>query len=274
MSPYKVLLSMAMAVATAGCVPALEIRTDFSSAVRSTVSRQSPLPEPAPVQADCSSGKSVPGENRRVIEDYGSYVLGFAEFDDQGWSFDNDHQLVAIQDRLRAELTDTAYSEMDFVVVVFVHGWHHNAHDNDCNVAEAGQMLRITSEQFDAAIKAGKFHRKRRVFGIYVGWRGESVDAPVLRYTTVIDRLDIAEKVAKGSVRQLFAREARMPVSARLRRYAHRLARLFRLRRLNGGSRRLRQTCGAFAYQWSPVGRSLELMVWRPSSSGNIGSSI
>jgi len=89
--------------------------------------------------------------------------------------------------------------------VLFVHGWHHNAHDNDCNVQEARQMVRIASQQFDAAVKAHKFVRQRRVFGIYVGWRGESVNAAALRYTTVVDRRDTAEKVAKGSVRQLLA---------------------------------------------------------------------
>ena len=140
-----------------------------------------------------------------MFEDYGSFVLAFAEFDDQGWSYDGDRQLTALRARLEAELKDRAYYDSDFVVVLFVHGWHHNAHDNDCNVQEARQMVRIASEQFDAANKNGQFKRKRRVFGIYVGWRGESVNAAGLRYTTVIDRRDTAEKVAKGSVRQLLA---------------------------------------------------------------------
>jgi pimeloyl-ACP methyl ester carboxylesterase len=140
-----------------------------------------------------------------MIEDYGSYVLAFAEVDDQGWSYDGDRQLTALRVRLQAELKDPAYTDWDFVVVVFVHGWHHNAHDNDCNVQEARQMVRIASEQFDAAVREGKFVRKRRVFGIYVGWRGESVDVAGLRYTTVITRRDAAERVAKGSVRQLLA---------------------------------------------------------------------
>jgi len=144
-------------------------------------------------------------ENRRVIEDYGEYSLAFAEFDDQGWSYDADRQLTFIRDRLAQELKDPAYLDWDFVVVVFTHGWHHNAYSNDCNVQEARQMLLLASKRFEDAVHQGKFHRHRRVFGIYVGWRGESVDAALLRYATVIDREDAAEKVAKGSVRQLLA---------------------------------------------------------------------
>ncbi|TMQ09812.1 MAG: hypothetical protein E6J90_37215 [Deltaproteobacteria bacterium] len=156
------------------------------------------------MSAQCNVGTDAPNENRRAFEEYGLYALAFAEFDDQGWSYDGDRQLTFIRERLSSELKDPAYADWDFVVVVFAHGWHHNAHDNDCNVQEARQMLRIASEQFEAAVKDKKW-RHRRVFGIYVGWRGESVNAALLRYTTVIDRRDVAEKVAKGSVRQLLA---------------------------------------------------------------------
>jgi len=195
---------MATAVAAAllsGCVPIREIRTEIPAKPGGT----EVLPPPTTPSGDCNVGSATANENRKMIEDYGSYVLAFAEVDDQGWSYDGDRQLTALRERLQAELKNPAYSDWDFVVVVFVHGWHHNAHDNDCNVQEARQMLRITSERFDSAVQEKKFVRQRRVFGIYVGWRGESVNAAGLRYSTVIDRRDTAEKVAKGSVRQLLA---------------------------------------------------------------------
>ena len=189
------------AALAAGCVPIREIRTEMPGKPGGA----DVLPPPAMPSADCNAGSATANENHKMIEDYGSYVLAFAEFDDQGWSYDGDRQLAALRERLQAELKDPAYNDWDFVVVVFVHGWHHNAHDNDCNVQEARQMVRIGSEQFDTAVREGKFVRRRRVFGIYVGWRGESVNAAGLRYSTVIDRSDTAEKVAKGSVRQLLA---------------------------------------------------------------------
>jgi pimeloyl-ACP methyl ester carboxylesterase len=205
----------AIAMILCGCVPAREIRTlspsgpdgiaGSADTLQAGAVRTNILPAPSVLPAECNVGSPTSSETHRGIEDYGSYLLGFAEFDDQGWSYDGDRQLTQLQQRLQSDLKNPAYSEMDFVVVVFVHGWHHNAHDNDCNVQEARQMVRIASEQFVSAIRPGGFKRQRRVIGIYVGWRGESVNAAGLRYATVIDRRDAAEKVAKGSVRQLFA---------------------------------------------------------------------
>jgi pimeloyl-ACP methyl ester carboxylesterase len=201
----SVLLAV-LATTVCACTPIREIRTDIPNLAQAVGSGSGAiLTAPTQLPSECAVGSAAKGENHHVFEDYGSFVLAFAEFDDQGWSYDGDRQLAAIRARLESELKDPAYTDSDFVVVLFVHGWHHNAHDNDCNVQEARQMLRIASEQFDQAIKDGHFKRKRRVFGIYVGWRGESVNALGLRYTTVIDRRDTAEKVAKGSVRQLLA---------------------------------------------------------------------
>lgn len=195
-----------LATTVCACTPIREVRTDIPDPDQTTGSAAGAiLAAPTELPAECAVGSAAKGENRHMFEDYGSFVLAFAEFDDQGWSFDGDRQLTAIRARLDKELKDPSYVDADFVVVLFVHGWHHNAHDNDCNVQEARQMLRIASEQFDQAIKDGRFKRKRRMFGIYVGWRGESVNAAALRYSTVTDRRDTAEKVAKGSVRQLLA---------------------------------------------------------------------
>jgi pimeloyl-ACP methyl ester carboxylesterase len=197
----RALIILTIVTVLCACVPMREIRTEIPEQAATA----GILQEPTALSAACNVGSGADHENRRMIENYGSSVLAFAEFDDQGWSYDGDRQLAAIRARLQAELKDPPYAEWDFVVVLFVHGWHHNAHDNDCNVQEACQMVSIASQQFDAAVKAHKVVRKRRVFGIYVGWRGESVNAAGLRCTTIIDRRDTAEKVAKGSVRQLLA---------------------------------------------------------------------
>src|SRR5215469_1242684 len=199
-------LFAAVTMTVCACTPVKEIRTEIPD--QTQAARSAPgaiLTAPTELPSECNVGSAAKGENRHMFEDYGSFLMAFAEFDDQGWSYDGDRQLTAIRARLKNELRDPAYIDADFVVVLFVHGWHHNARDNDCNVQEARQMLRIASEQFDQAIKDGRFKRKRRVFGIYVGWRGESVNAAGLRYSTVMDRRDTAEKVAKGSVRQLLA---------------------------------------------------------------------
>lgn len=199
----------------AACVPvrAIRIAPPATAAVSSgdTTILASPI-----LSSQCITGKKSPGEKLSSIEDYGSYVIGYAEFDDQGWSYSAESQLEAIRARLQAELQNPAYVEMDFSVIVFVHGWHHNAHDNDCNVQEMRQMISLSNARFKTAFDAGKLKRQRRLFGIYAGWRGESVDAALLRYTTVLDRRNAAEKVAKGSIRQLLANLHAQERSARL----------------------------------------------------------
>jgi pimeloyl-ACP methyl ester carboxylesterase len=180
-----------------------------------------PLPPPATDPSDflnCKTGSPRDHENRRIIEDYGNYIIGFAEFDDQGWAYDQDKQLKVIKNRIDAELLDDAFQAKDFLVLVFVHGWHHNAHDNDCNVQEFRQMVQIAANGLESGIENGFLRTHRRVIGIYVGWRGESVNADVLRYFTVIDRRDVAERVAKGSVRQLFADLRQEQLTAQQRR--------------------------------------------------------
>jgi pimeloyl-ACP methyl ester carboxylesterase len=214
MQNWQGLLVLLMASAVAACVPVRAIRTELPEQAGKPAGTVTALPAPRLAEA-CITGSEKPGEQLKVIEDYGSYVIGYAEFDDQGWSYSGESQLKAIQTRLQAEISNPEFAEIDFSVIVFVHGWHHNAHDNDCNVQEMRQMVSILSAQFDSAFHAKKLQRRRRVFGIYAGWRGESVDAPLLRYSTVIDRRNAAEKVAKGSIRQLLANLHVQAIAAR-----------------------------------------------------------
>ena len=161
------------------------------------------LPEPDGVSLEgCRTGfaENLPGGGPFTIENYRDYSIGFAEFDDQGWTSgadDSNGQIQTIMGKL-----DTLSKSSNVLVVVFVHGWHHNAHDNDCNVREFRGMVRDLSERYATPAKGPHW----KVFGIYVGWRGESIPVPGLRQTTIFARKFAAERVAKGSVRELFAR--------------------------------------------------------------------
>ena len=56
-----------------------------------------------------------------------SYELAFVEFDDQGRCYDRG-QMDAVAGRL------DAFDGRDAVIVVFVHGWKHDARSNDDNL--------------------------------------------------------------------------------------------------------------------------------------------
>lgn len=155
------------------------------------------------------------------IEDYrddtgaSRFWLGLVEFDDQGWSYGSKSQFLPIQQRLLSELNDPAYRGQDFQLIVFIHGWHHNAADLDGNVQEFRYMLKRASECTEVAGLSCK--RARRVIGIYVGWRGESLYWRGLDDTTVLDRKNTAEHVAKGEVRSVFAALRRIEQRANAR---------------------------------------------------------
>ncbi|OGW34254.1 MAG: hypothetical protein A2X58_03810 [Nitrospirae bacterium GWC2_56_14] len=148
----------------------------------------------------------------RAAEERAAYDLLFTEFDDQGWvqgtagrkGIARDHH-----DLLFRRLNDLLAKYQDhqqyqgLMLVVFVHGWHHNAEANDGNVREFRKLLGSLAQ--DAHLLAGK-EKGRRLVGLYVGWRGESVTFPGLNYLTFWDRKNTAERVSQGSVRELFAK--------------------------------------------------------------------
>ena len=194
-SRFVVILGCALAAGA--CTSIVEIRTEHSA---------------VPVKSlgdtrleECVTGHRSPNEIVNSLEDYGDFLIGYVEFDDQGWLYPNKakgqpDQIQALVQRMRGDLAK--YGDSNLVTLVFIHGWHHNAHDNDCNVNEFRGMVERTYDVFAHQRPDGK---DWRVVGVYVGWRGEAVDVPVLKYSTILDRRYAAEHVAKGSVRELFA---------------------------------------------------------------------
>jgi hypothetical protein len=154
----------------------------------------------------CTSGvyKSTTADSEPInnsIEDYKDYTIGYVEYTDQGWEYNKGAQRLALIKRMREDLNIPGAEKQMIVNVVFVHGWHHSAQDDDCNVNEFRAMMLQLNQDFAENSKPSKY----RFNGIYVSWRGESAKYPILRQISVLDRRVAAEHVAKGSVRQLFA---------------------------------------------------------------------
>ncbi len=140
------------------------------------------------------------GCERHAIQRFQSqnseFWLGFVEIDDQGQLRDR-KQLQAVLD----ELYKIAASE-DVLINVFVHGWHHDARPDDGNIKGFKRILQQLS-QVESQRSVRKHQRPRKVFGVYVGWRGESIDFPGLRYLTFWDRKNTAEDVGYLGVTEL-----------------------------------------------------------------------
>lgn len=137
-------------------------------------------------------------ETRTISAPDSHYYLGVVEFDEYGNLF-NRRQL----EDLMAQLTLKDAEEGPPLIVVFTHGWHHNASKED------GNLLAFANDALSeiAALEKKVYGAKARpVVGIYVGWRGESINVDYLNNLTFWDRKNVAHAVGDGGLQELFVK--------------------------------------------------------------------
>lgn len=129
---------------------------------------------------------------RASVENHGRFRVGIVEFDDQGrfWS-------RAQYDQVVADLRAVYNANAGVQTIVFVHGWKHSASVCDSNLACFRELLANFAEQ--------EGDSGRPVYGVYVGWRGLSVKAPVLKELTFWSRKATAHRVGTADVVELLA---------------------------------------------------------------------
>ena len=161
-----------------------------------------------PPQVDCTPDQStfnVPDTcASRIWEHSEQYDLLFTEFTDQGLqypsqqyptaAFQINHTLEVLNRIAKAPRTN------GISLVVYVHGWHHGASSADSDVRRFREILQAT------ALAERLQDKPFNVVGVYVGWRGASLDLGSLNYLTFWNRAEAADRVAQGSTRELFNR--------------------------------------------------------------------
>ena len=133
------------------------------------------------------------------------YELAIVEFDDQGRCYDRG-QMDGVAKRLDALAPDPAQPGQDVILVVFVHGWQHDARSDDENLSAFRVLLSETVDYERTRASAGV--AARPVLGVFVGWRGKSAFGlgDVIADATFWERQAAGQRVAVGSVRELFGR--------------------------------------------------------------------
>ncbi len=131
------------------------------------------------------------------LEQHDDYLLGFVEFDDQGWFWQRE-EMTAIINTLQSR----EYLDSGVIMLVYVHGWKHNAAFDDDNVAEFRKTLRRIHK---LEYLAGKEQQRppRKVAGIYIGWRGQSISLEPFSSMTFWDRKNTANTVGHGALTEL-----------------------------------------------------------------------
>jgi hypothetical protein len=161
------------------------------------------------------------------------------EFDDQGWLANTINgqipaqtQLTLLMDSLHRMTGPGPDGGHPLHLVIFVHGWHHSAAPDDRNVISFRRLLEHAAVAEKALCLQRRAHfpdysrepdpghgavcddgeqvpvwlKKRRVVGIYLGWRGDSIMGSYLENLSIWDRKLAAETVALGSVQEFFSR--------------------------------------------------------------------
>ena len=132
------------------------------------------------------------------------YALRSVQLDDFGTFWD-----VQQADSVLAEV-ESSWQATNTLVVVFIHGWHHNAAADDPNIADFSGVLRMLSEQLASPSRTTlrlqlTGHSDVRLMGLYVGWRGRSLPG-VLDYANLWWRKLAAERVGDGDASEFLER--------------------------------------------------------------------
>ncbi|NOY62338.1 MAG: esterase [Gammaproteobacteria bacterium] len=154
----------------------------------------------------CSGAEVINSCSKHTLQQYNDagnpdkdYLLGFIEFDDQG-QLHSREQMNAVIGKIAAET-----AEQDLLMVVFVHGWKHNADVNDSNITDfRNSLMRLSVLESKTSRAEGR--KARKIAGVYLGWRGESIDVPYLDNITFWDRKSTAHKVGRGGVTEVLTR--------------------------------------------------------------------
>ena len=104
----------------------------------------------------------------------------------------------------------------DFLLVVYVHGWKHNAGwnehsgEDDPDVTHFRTALKeLSATEIELSRKSernGVSRPPRKVIGVFMGWRGASITVPVIENLTFWDRKSTAHKVGHGEVTEALDR--------------------------------------------------------------------
>ena len=128
-----------------------------------------------------------------LIEQHDLYDLAFVEFSERGNVFSREN-FNKVLSHIKSEEKNSGV-----MLVVYAHGWKHNAGGKTGDVKKFRKALVSLS-------KVSKQVSPRKVIGLYIGWRGESLRLPLIDFFTYWGRKNVARQVGTGGVSELLIR--------------------------------------------------------------------
>lgn len=140
------------------------------------------------------------------IENSGQWpAIGFAEFNEAGQPYD---QTVVdyVLDQIKARQLSV---KKPLLLVVFIHGWFHNAEQSDSNVIAFKNFL--SNLQRDEQLST--VDRRRTVIGIYMGWQAKASENTVLQVLSYRAKKDLGLETGEEGVKAVLEKLADIRVS-------------------------------------------------------------
>ena len=125
------------------------------------------------------------------------YSLATVEIDDQGQLLKRE-QLDFVVNKLEREPSA--------LIIVYIHGWHHNAQGETDNEYEDMNIQNFRNQLAIISTGENKNSNPRKVFGVYIGWRGDSIELEGLNVATFWDRKNTAEEVGNLALTEILLR--------------------------------------------------------------------
>lgn len=161
-------------------------------------------------QLEAPEPKSLIGIVPNALHQRGKSVLAFkefdlavVEFDDQGLCHERAQML-----RITEKLDALAAADEDAILVIYVHGWKHDARSDDSDLRVFATILdQLAYYEIKQAEQQSPPQTPRRVLGVFAAWRGMSLYDNWLHWLeniTFWTRQAAALRVSAGSVRELF----------------------------------------------------------------------
>jgi hypothetical protein len=119
--------------------------------------------------------------------------VGFFEFNEEGNPFDQS-SIDYLLDQIKLQQSN---SSKPLLLVVFIHGWFHNAEQDDTNVIAFKKFISDLQKE-EQQSQVGK---SRSVMGIYMGWQAKASGSTVLQVLSYRSAKDLGLKTGEKSVR-------------------------------------------------------------------------
>jgi hypothetical protein len=131
-------------------------------------------------------------------EEGDSFDLYAVEQDDRGVLFQRD-QVDVIRERIKKRADGNGA-----IIIVYVHGWKHNATPCDDNMSCFRTILqKVAQTEKAASANSNPPYPRRVVSGIYVGWRGLATCHKIPKQLSFFSRKRVAERIGTAQTRVL-----------------------------------------------------------------------